>query len=456
MVATKMNIARTVLTAAFLALTTQAAVSADLPQATQNLLKQLGKKASLLAGVDKELAVPQAWIAAARKEGAMTLGGSWDHEQYLRMIAPFSERYPFIKIAYNRASRHDRVMKPLIAFRSGRILTDVIQGVGGRFHIFQELKAVVDMRNLPGWNNIPDQIRHPEGYWIGFRLRHWCMAYNTKLVAKKDLPKTWDDIVSNPRWHNKKIGLGNRPNLWLANMWGVKGEGWAKNYMKNLFGVVKPQLRKEGMNALVSLVVAGEFHASMPSAPDRVTEYMTKGAPVAWHCPEPVPTASTGIVIVKGTPHLNASRLFVNWLISKEGQLAQYGADGNPPAHKDMQSKDFLIFPDEVVGKETAFLNVGLIHKAMPQVMKAWNPLWLAGRGIKLVTLKTKIEGLKRKGRRVVVKNGGKTHTLKVSDSRTKIIVGGVAGDRTKLKVGMSCEIVYPGKNREEAKKITC
>jgi ABC-type Fe3+ transport system substrate-binding protein len=347
-------------------------------------------------------------------------------------------------------------MKPLIAFRSGRILSDVIQGVSGRFHLFEKLGAVVDMRDMPGWNNVPARIRHPKGYWIGFRLRHWCMAYNTGLVAKKDLPKTWDDIVSNSRWHNKKIGLGNRPNLWLANIWGVKGEDWARGYISNLFGTVKPQLRKEGMNALVSLVVAGEFHASMPSSPDRVAEYVKKGAPVAWHCPEPVPTASTGILIVKGTPHLNASRLFVNWLVSKEGQLAQYAADGNPPAHKDMQSKEFLIFPDKTVGKETAFLGINLIHETMPKVMKAWNPLWLAGRGIKLVTLKTKIAGLKRGGRRVVIKNGGATHTLKVSGSRTKITVGGTPGDRTKLKVGMTCEIVYPGKNREEAKKITC
>jgi iron(III) transport system substrate-binding protein len=452
----KKMIARTALAAAFLTMMTQSASPAELPQATHKLLKQLGKKPSVLAGLDRELTVHKAWIDAARKEGVMTIGGSWDQDQYVRMIAPFKARYPFIKITYNRASRHDRVMKPLIAFKAGRILSDVIQGGGGRFHMYESLGAVVDMRNLPGWNNVPERIRHPKGYWIGFRLRHWCMAYNTGLVKKMDLPKTWDDIVSNSRWHNKKIGLGNRPNLWLANIWGVKGESWARDYMKNLFGVVKPQLRKEGMNALVGLVVAGEFHASMPSAPDRVTEYVKKGAPVAWHCPEPVPTASTGILIVKGTPHLNASRLFVNWLVSKEGQLAQFAADGNPPAHKDMKSKEFLIFPDQTVGKKTAFLNIGLIHDTMPKVMKAWNPLWLKGRGIKLVTLKTKIEGLKRGGRRVVIKNGSATHTLKVSGSRTKITVGGAPGDRSKLKVGMTCEIVYPGKNREEAKKIAC
>jgi hypothetical protein len=75
MAARKFNLSRTVLAAAFLSLTPQAVMSAEFPQATQKLLKELGKAPSLLAGLDRELAVPKAWVDSARKEGAMTLGG---------------------------------------------------------------------------------------------------------------------------------------------------------------------------------------------------------------------------------------------------------------------------------------------------------------------------------------------------------------------------------------------
>ena len=55
----------------------------------------------------------------------------------------------------------------------------------------------------------------------------------------------------------------------------------------------------------------------------------------------------------------NAAPLFANWLISKEGQLTQYVADGATPIHKDMQSKEFLAFPEEMVlGRSARILEV--------------------------------------------------------------------------------------------------
>jgi iron(III) transport system substrate-binding protein len=349
----------------------------DLPKATLQLLQQLNEDPAILSGLDKELAVPDAWIEGARKEGTFKLAGTWSGKAYKDLVKPFAERYPFIKLQYREAATHEnRVNSTLIAFQAGQYISDVIEGISGGFNEFKKVDALADLSDMPGWNNIPDGIKYPDGSWIGFRMRYWCVSYNTSLVNKADLPATWDGFVDNPRWVGSKIGLGNRPNLWLLNLWGAKGEDWAKQYATKLFKQDKPQLRKEGLDALVSLTVSGEFQVAFPTGADRAVQYVEKKAPIGWYCPEPVPAATTGILVLKGNPHINASKLFVNWLVSKEGQIAMYAVDKIPPAHKDLQKPEFVPFADEVVGKKIAFQDFHLVDDVLPDVMNFWNPLW--------------------------------------------------------------------------------
>ena len=355
--------------------------AADLPKATQKILSNLKFDSSILSGLDKELTVPPAWIEAAKKEGALRISASWDPVPFKKMTEAFQERYPFIKTEYARGSRQDRAMRPLIAFQSGRIITDLIGGIGASFALFKDADALEDMRDLPNFNNVPVGMRDEGGLWVGERLRYWCMSYNTNLVKKADLPKTWDDLLTNPVWRDGHIAVSDRPNLWIGNVWALPGYGdkWGKNYISRLFSDVKPQLRKEGNNAMVALVIAGEFRAAIPSADYRTKQYLEKGAPVSWHCPEPVPLSISEMSMIKNNPHLFASKLWVNWFLSKEGQLAQYASDLAPPVHKDLQTKEFLPFPDEIKGRKIAFRDPIQLETELPKLFEFWNPLWERG-----------------------------------------------------------------------------
>jgi iron(III) transport system substrate-binding protein len=430
------------------------AAAADLPKATQAIMKKTGLPAEVLAGLDAELKMPQKWIDGARKEGRLIVGGTWDADQFDRMVAPFLERYPFVKFSYSRATRHDRVIKPLLAYKSGRVVTDVLSGVGAKFSSFKELGAILDLRQIPNWKNVPDGMKDKEGGWIGQRLRYWCMAYNTKALKKSDLPKTWDDLLTNPKLRNGKIGMGNRPNLWLLSMWEVKGEIGIRDFASKLFSVVKPQLRKEGMNALISLASAGEFDISLPSAEYRVSQMERKGAPVSWHCPEPVPMAISEMLAMKGG-HENASLLFINWFMSKEGQVSQFAANLAPPVHKDLHRREFLAYPDEIIGRKISFRDPESMENDLPKLMRFWDPMWFSAKGLKLEVVKAKLDKVGKKGRDVTFSVKGKAQKAKVSGSRTGIEIDGVDGQRAELKPGMTCEIAYPG-NNEEAVKIEC
>jgi iron(III) transport system substrate-binding protein len=434
------------------------ASAADLPASTKAILAETKLPESILSGLDKELEVPAAWMDEAKARKKLSIVSTWDNNQFRKMVAPFKERYPFLDITYARSSYNQRVVRTLIAWKEGRRLTDIITGFGGGYFLFKEADALEDMRDIPGFrNNVPANMRDAEGNWVGQRLRYWCMSYNTNMVKKADLPKTWEDLLTNAAWHGNKIGLVNRPQLWLLMLWGDKGADWTKRYMKDFLEKTKPQMRKEGTNAIVALTVAGEFQASLPSAAYRTKQYLDKGAPISWHCPEPVPLAVSEMGIVKGTPNTAAAKIFTNWFLSKEGQIAQYAADQAPPVHKDLQTREFLAFPDEIIGKKIAFRGPEA-EEVTKEVFANWDALWKANAGedkTKLFKVTAKLDAVKQRGRTISFKREGKTQELEVSGSRTKLTIAGKKESRSKLKAGMTCEIEGP-ENGPEATVVTC
>jgi iron(III) transport system substrate-binding protein len=434
------------------------AFAADLPASTQAMLKELKLPESTLSGLDKELEVPTKWLDEAKARKKLIILSTWDNDQFRKMIAPFKARYPFLDISYSRASYNQRVVRTLIAWKEKRYLADVVTGFGGGYFLFRDANALENMNDIPAIrNNIPTGMKDPNGHWVGQRLRYWCISYNTKMVKKQDLPKTWEDLLTNTSWHGGRVGLVNRPQLWLLMLWADKGPDWTKRYMKDFLEKVKPQMRKEGTNAMVALAVAGEFQAALPSAAYRTKQYVDKGAPISWHCPEPVPLAVSEMGIVKGTRNTAAAKIFTNWFLSKEGQIAQFAADQAPPVHKDLQTRRFLSFPDAILGKKIAFRGpeAELITK---DLFKVWDVLWKQNAGedkTKLITVSTTLDAVKQRGRTISFKHEGKTREVEVSGSRTKLTIGGKKESRSKLKAGMNCVIEAP-ENGKEATAVAC
>ncbi|MCZ6624551.1 MAG: extracellular solute-binding protein, partial [Deltaproteobacteria bacterium] len=232
-------------------ITPQKIFSADLPKSMQEILKKGKMDPSILSGIDTELKVPKKFIEGAKKEGKLRILSTLDPRQAKAIFKPFNERYPYVSIEYSRASGPIRRIKTLTALKQGRLVTDILTGVGGSYFLFREANGLEDLRDIPNWKNNPEGTKDPDGFWVGMHLRYWCMGYNTELVKKEDLPKKWEDLVTNPRWRNKNLALGNRAQLWALMLWKAKGEEWTKNFLTKLFTEVKPQLRKEGMNAML-------------------------------------------------------------------------------------------------------------------------------------------------------------------------------------------------------------
>lgn len=347
----------------------------NLPKSSIEMLDSLKIEHSILNGIDEELKVPQAWIDGAKKEGKLRLTGSRDAKQFTDMMKPFKERYPGIDFDYSRVSYGNRVVQILVSFRQGRVTTDVITGLGGSVAQFKEINALESLTDLPTYKSTPANMKDEEGFWVGHQVTHWCITYNTKQIKESDLPKTWDDLVTNPVWRNGHLGLGNRPQLWMLSLWGSNGEAWVKDYLPKLFGL-NPQLRKEGINAMISLTSVGEMWATLPGSGYRTQLEKSKGAPVNFHCPTPVPVSVNVMAMLRGG-NTNAAKLFVNWNQSKEGQIAQYYADASAPVHAAFQDDErFVPFASNIRGKPLAARSANLLEESGDQLFEMWNSYW--------------------------------------------------------------------------------
>lgn len=102
--------------------------------------------------------------------------------------------------------------------------------------------------------------------------------------------------------------------------------------------------------------------------------------------------------------------------------------------------KDILNTPPDIV----AALKVALSTKGNVEKVK-----------LSYVSVTGPIVEIKRKGRRLAIKHGGKKAKTKVSGSRTKIFVDGKKAKRKAIKMGMDCTFTYLGPGTE-SKKIDC
>ena len=144
--------------------------------------------------------------------------------------------------------------------------------------------------------------------------------YNTTL-AKPDELRSLDDFL-NPKWKGK-IGLsdprvpGSGQSLWSL-CWELKGEDYLRKLVQqNLF--VSRDLRQ-----IAEGLAKSKFALAMGAGYSLYEPFINSGLPVKQlPAPKEGLPASNGYGIVgfvKNPPHPNGAKLFLNWLLGREGQ----------------------------------------------------------------------------------------------------------------------------------------
>ncbi len=325
--------------------------------------------------LEQELALPPAVLDGARREGKVSIISSWDTKALGKFFDAFKSRYPEIVPDYQEANEEVRTIRTLTELKAGRNQTDVAVNIAGYLGEYRNANALTPLNDLPAYANYGPPLSASDNLWCGYQLQIWGAGCNTGVPENRQ-PTSWDELTQ-PQWKGK-VGLADRPQLWLQQIWAEWGAERTTDFLKRLFAN-QPQRRKEGLDALGQLMAAGEFDVVVPASTSRMERTSKAGLPVTWLPLEPFTVASGDIGILKG-PHPNAAKVFVNWLMSREGNAAFWEGIPDVMTHPALirDPKYLGIYADRIKTHHGSVQQPDETQTGLAAVRKVWQELWLS------------------------------------------------------------------------------
>lgn len=275
--------------------------------------RAVAQDASLLRyeGADRlEKALP-----AAKKEGSFTLYTSFADKDLPPLVSAFEKRYG-IKVKVWRSASEKVLQRAVIETAAGRHDFDAVHTSALEMEALHRENILQPVAPVHGAELLAGAVRPHRG-WTATYLSFWVQAYNTNVVRKADLPRTYQDLLD-PKWKGK-LGIEARVPEWYATVAMDMGEEKGIRFFREL--VAKNGISVRGGHTLLNnLVIAGDVPLALT-----MYQYITegakrKGAPVDWFVLEPVVGRMSGVGIARHAPHANAALLFYEFMLSMEAQ----------------------------------------------------------------------------------------------------------------------------------------
>ncbi|MEP1206102.1 MAG: extracellular solute-binding protein [Rhizobiaceae bacterium] len=327
-----------------------------------------------------ELNIPQEWIDKAKAEGPINMGTNDSADHVAAWLPIFNARYPDVQLDATETSGAARAVQPLLAFKAGKLVRHIVNSFEGSLKDYIEADALEEINDLPALAGVPDDRKDPKGRYTGMQNTTWCLGYNKDNVSADELPATWAEMMAEGTpLTDGRVGAANRAQLWAINLWTHKDYGaerMEKEILPGFFNNLKPQLRKEGIGGISNLLLAGEFDIALPVPNDETFEMMKTGAPVDFHCPEPVAQYFSLIGMFRNSPSHYSSKILINWMLSQEGQLTRYVAGLDGPIHKDLQTEYSTALGGAFAGKDIALRTLQGLTEELPNLYNVYNPMW--------------------------------------------------------------------------------
>ncbi len=336
------------------------------------------------AELPRELQVPQAWIEGAKREGKVVIYGSDSPQDASATRRAFNQRYPFINLLFTDAPTVVRFEKVLLTAKQGNPIADLVTAIGGSSAAYVDSGVLMDLSDLPIWASYPKENKLQGKYIAGPFIRHWGLAYNTNLVPKAQAPASWEELLQ-PKWRGKIAANSITRSVTFTPLWYAWGAERATKFIEALVANGL-QLRKEGGDASLVLLAGGEYFFIITAAEYQTYLDQQKGSPVEWVALDPVPATTGGLMgALKGAAHPNALRIYVNWLLSEEGQKAYSTATGFFPIHPKLGElrPNFKDWSKRMAGKRKAIRTLEQEYEATrpggSALVETWNRVVLKG-----------------------------------------------------------------------------
>jgi len=269
-------------------------------------------KIAQMQGADRQ----QRLVEGAKKEGELLFYTSAPVDDIAVLTDAFEKKYG-VKVKVWRAGSEKVLQRAVTEGRAGRNEVDIIDTNGPEMEGLHREKLLVEVKSPYLADLIPQAIL-PHREWIGSRLNIFTFAYNTKLVKKEDLPKTYEDLL-NPKWKGR-LGIEAEDFDWFSGVIGELGEAKGVKLFRDIVAANGISVRK-GHTLLTNLVVSGEVPLALTVYNYKAEQLKNKGAPIEWFAFPPAIARPNGTGMLRRAPHPHAAVLFFDFMLSDAQEL---------------------------------------------------------------------------------------------------------------------------------------
>ncbi len=292
-------------------------------------------------------------LTAARKEGTFRLYGP-PGTQYINAIETFKTVYPEIKMVYVTGSGSQHANRLGAERRAGKFIADIYVGGAGTGGILAE-KGYFDP--LPPLLILPEN--KDQSAW--FRKQHSyadrrqslilmegtvtnrIALYNTKKHKPGEL-KSYKDLLD-PKWRGKMVTDDPTARGRMATWKGIYyNKDLGPKFIQRLFAEQDITIARSIVQK-IDWVARERYELYIAPRGTEATTAIKQGLPVAiYRAPTDEAYVSGGwgqLAVVNRAPHPNAAKVFANWMVSREGQLAWQKHADRPSLRMDIP-KDMI------------------------------------------------------------------------------------------------------------------
>jgi iron(III) transport system substrate-binding protein len=288
-------------------------------------------------------------VAGAKREGKVVISIPASAELRKQLEDGFRKRFDLdVEVFTARGSAAVRKMAD--EFKAGVRYFDL--HIGGSSSAVSGLLDEAILDPVENWLALTE-VKDPKQWWGGHlwvdqskKFIYSSLAYlsetiwyNTDLIKTSEI-RSYDDLL-NPKWKGK-IGLldprtpGAGDSNW-SFMWETKGEEFLKKLAAHdlVLGRDQRLLAENLAKGKVAIMIGLTYYSYLP--------FVKASLPI-----KPLPalkegTYATGgsgnLAIIRNPPHPNATRLFVNWVLGREGQDLVSRALGQGTRRLDVDTK---------------------------------------------------------------------------------------------------------------------
>jgi len=285
-------------------------------------------------------------IQGARKEGKLSLY-LYQGEGELGAVAQlFQKKYPEISVTTVIGRGNQLGPKVMAERRAGKFLVDAyIAGLTSTYEILYRGKILDSVRSaliLPGvldeskWWQGQHHYIDPENKYIFVFVGNvgQSISYHTKSVDPLEFRSYWDFLQ--PKWKGKI--LSRDPKISGSQRIGLRGfyhtPELGPEFIRRLYGEMNVAVTQE-LRQTTDWLANGKFAICFFCS--EILRAKSQGLPVdefptaRWKESRAISAGNIGsLALPSQPPHPHAARLFANWLLSREGQIAFQRAANTP------------------------------------------------------------------------------------------------------------------------------